>query len=132
MTDDAATVSSSRRHRLGGTVMAVTVDLVVIISFVAIGRRNHDEDMSLGGFIHSVTPFVIALAATWVIGRIWRAPMSRSSGVTVWVGTIVAGMVIRKFVFDDGTATAFVIVATVFLGSFLNGWRVLARFREGS
>jgi hypothetical protein len=36
-------------------------------------------------------------------------------------------MVLRHFVFDDGTATAFIIVATVFLCAFLNGWRALAR-----
>jgi Protein of unknown function (DUF3054) len=43
------------------------------------------------------------------------------------VTTVALGMVLRKFVFDDGTATAFVIVATVFTGAVLNGWRLAAR-----
>jgi hypothetical protein len=38
--------------------------------------------------------------------------------------------VLRKFVFDDGTATAFVIVATVFTGAVLNGWRLAVRTRQ--
>jgi hypothetical protein len=33
-------------------------------------------------------------------------------------------MVVRRLVFDDGTAAAFVVVATVFLGVFLVGWRL--------
>jgi len=39
--------------------------------------------------------------------------------------------VLRKFVFDDGTALSFVIVTTVFLGTFLNGWRAIARSLAG-
>ncbi|MGK0331371.1 MAG: hypothetical protein ACI89G_001443, partial [Minisyncoccia bacterium] len=30
------------------------------------------------------------------------------------------------FVFENGTATSFMIVATVFLGTFLVGWRGVA------
>ena len=53
-------------------------------------------------------------------------------GVGMWIATLGIGMVVRKFVFDDGTATAFVIVATVVLGSTLNGWRLLARITRDS
>ena len=33
-------------------------------------------------------------------------------------------MLLRNLVFDDGTATAFVIVATLFLALFIVGWRL--------
>jgi uncharacterized membrane protein required for colicin V production len=33
-------------------------------------------------------------------------------------------MLLRNLLFDDGTATAFVIVATLFLGVFIVGWRL--------
>ena len=33
-------------------------------------------------------------------------------------------MVLRNLVFDDGTATSFIIVAAAFLALFLVGWRV--------
>jgi hypothetical protein len=35
-------------------------------------------------------------------------------------------MLLRNLVFDDGTAASFVIVASVFLGTFLVGWRAIA------
>ena len=34
-----------------------------------------------------------------------------------------------KVIFDGGTATPFVVVATIFNGVFLLGWRVFARSR---
>ena len=36
-------------------------------------------------------------------------------------------MLVRNLVFDRGTATSFVIVATLFVGAFLVGWRVVLR-----
>jgi hypothetical protein len=37
--------------------------------------------------------------------------------------TILVGMIVRNAVFDRGTAVSFVIVATVFLGACIVGWR---------
>ena len=65
----------------------------------------------------------------WSLALVWRDPLSTRSGVIVWIGTVALGMVLRNLVFDDGTATAFVIVATVFLGVAVNSWRALARKR---
>lgn len=107
-------------------------DVAVVVSFVAIGRRNHDEDFSFASFVGTLAPFLVALACAWIIGRIWSDPVSKRSGAIAWVVTIVLGMVLRRFVFDDGTATAFVIVATVYIGALANGWRALFRFRAGS
>jgi hypothetical protein len=42
----------------------------------------------------------------------------------IWPITLVIGMVLRSAVWDDGTAAAFVIVATAFLGLTLVGWRL--------
>jgi FtsH-binding integral membrane protein len=52
------------------------------------------------------------------------------AGAGAWLGTVVLGMVLRV-VAGQGTAVAFVVVALVFLGLFLLGWRVLARLRFG-
>jgi hypothetical protein len=43
----------------------------------------------------------------------------------VWGYTVVMGMVLRNVVFNRGTALAFIIVATVFLGATMLGWRAL-------
>ena len=108
---------------------SLVADVVSIVVFVAIGRRNHDEGTGLDGIFSTATPFFLALLVTWLVTISWRDPLSARTGVIVWIGTVALGMVVRKFVFDDGTATAFVIVATVFLGAVLNGWRALARKR---
>jgi hypothetical protein len=47
----------------------------------------------------------------------------------VWGYTVVMGMVLRNLVFDRGTALAFIIVATVFLGITMFGWRALVARR---
>jgi FtsH-binding integral membrane protein len=128
MSDKAIRTAPSRRQ----IAFAMAVDSTIVIAFIAIGRRNHDEDVSLPGFVRSVAPFVIALAVSWLIARAWRNPSSRTAGAVIWIGTVSVGMALRRFVFDDGTATAFVIVASVFLGVFINGWRTYARFRADS
>lgn len=108
---------------------SLVTDVVSVVVFVAIGRRNHDESTGLDGISATAAPFLIALVVTWLLALVWRDPLSTRSGVIVWIGTVSLGMVLRNLVFDDGTATAFVIVATVFLGVAVNSWRALARKR---
>lgn len=109
---------------------ALVVDIVGIIVFVSIGRRNHDEGVAPSGVIETAAPFVIALLVGWLIARGWKSPVAIGTGAIIWVTTVALGMVLRKLVFDDGTATAFVIVATVFTGAVLNGWRLAVRTRQ--
>lgn len=108
---------------------SAVADAASIVIFVAIGRKNHDEGEAASGIFRVAAPFLLALLAGWVIARAWKEPLSQKSGVLISLTTIVLGMVLRNIVFDGGTATAFIIVATVFLGTLLNGWRLLARTR---
>ena len=108
---------------------SAVADAVSIVIFVAIGRKNHDEGEAASGIFRVAAPFLLALLVGWVIARAWKEPLSQRSGVLISLTTIVLGMLLRNIVFDDGTATAFIIVATVFLGTLLNGWRLLARTR---
>ena len=105
--------------------------MFVVVAFVAIGRRNHDENPGIAGLVDTAAPFVLGLAIAWMVARAWREPWSRTTGLIVWIGTVAAGMILRRFVFDDGTALSFVIVASIFLGTFLNGWRAVARSFAG-
>jgi hypothetical protein len=109
-------------RRLG---IAVALDVFSVMGFVAIGRRNHDEGSALSGVVRTAGPFLIALLIGWVAARAWRGSMTLRTGVTIWAITILAGMVLRRLVFDRGTAPAFVVVATVFLAVCLIGWRAL-------
>ncbi len=49
-----------------------------------------------------------------------------TSGVVVWLGALLGGMVLRQ-VAGQGTATAFVVVATLVLGALLVLPRWVAR-----
>ena len=108
---------------------SAVVDVLCIVIFVAIGRKNHDEGEAAAGIFRVAAPFLIAAVAGWLATRAWKRPLELRTGAIVWVTTIVLGMILRHFVFDDGTATAFIIVATVFLCAFLNGWRAIVRKR---
>jgi MFS-type transporter involved in bile tolerance (Atg22 family) len=108
---------------------SAVADALCIVIFVAIGRKNHDEGEAAAGIFRVAVPFLIAAVAGWLATQAWKRPLELRTGVIVWLTTIMLGMVLRRFVFDEGTATAFIIVATVFLCAFLNGWRAIVRKR---
>ncbi|CAN5351229.1 hypothetical protein BH23ACT3_BH23ACT3_19030 [soil metagenome] len=121
---DRATRSPAPPIRLG---IAAALDVASVVVFVAVGRRNHDQDPGLAGVFATAAPFLIALAVGWLVARAWYAPMSLRTGVVVWLTTVVGGMLLRNLVFDDGTAASFVVVATAFTAACLLGWRLASK-----
>ncbi len=111
-------------RRLG---TAVGLDVFAIVLFVAIGRRNHDESGALTAVLETAIPFLGGLAIAWWVTKAWRRPIQIATGLLIWPITVLVGMVLRRAVFDDGTATSFVVVATIFLGACLVGWRAVWR-----
>ena len=109
--------------------IALAFDVAAVAAFVVIGRRSHDDGLTAAGVARTAAPFLLALAAGWGLARGWRAPMSIHTGIVVWVTTVVVGLVLRRVVFGDGTALAFVIVTAVTLGLLVCGWRAVARTR---
>jgi hypothetical protein len=108
------------------TPLAAGLDTFAVVLFVAIGRREHERDSAIAGLLYTVAPFLIALAIAWLVLRAWRHPTTVwPTGVGIWAIVVAAGMLLRHVVFDDSTATAFVIVATLFLGLFIVGWRLV-------
>lgn len=104
---------------------AAVVDLVLVILFVLFGRTSHGEQLSPGGFFTTLWPFLVGLAAGWGVARAWRRPLSVGrTGLVVWVVTVVVGLLLR-LVSGQGAPFAFVVVASIVLGAFLVGWRVL-------
>ena len=103
------------------------LDVVCIVIFVIIGRRNHDESTDAVGTLRTAAPFLIAVLGAWVGAKAWRAPRALATGVVLWIVTVVVGLGVRRFVFGDGTATPFVIVATLVLGLLLVGTRLPRR-----
>ena len=112
--------------------LAAAIDVVAIVLFVVIGRNNHDEGGSVIGEAAAVAaPFLLAVALGWVLARAWRAPAAFSTGIVIWLVTVVAGMLLRRFAFDRGTALPFIIVASLFTLLFLVGWRVVNEWLAG-
>jgi hypothetical protein len=107
--------------------LAAVLDCLCVLAFVIIGRASHAHGESLGGIASTAWPFLAGLAGGWVTARAWRRPvLVVPAGLGAWLGTVVLGMVLRV-VSGQGTALAFIVVALLFLGLFLLGWRVVAR-----
>lgn len=103
--------------------LALAVDAALVLLFAGIGRASHSRGGALLGLIETAWPFLVGLLLVWGWGMVWREPVRLlRSGVPVWVGTVVLGMAMR-LLSGQGTAPAFIIVATVTLGAFLLGWR---------
>ncbi|WP_438352715.1 DUF3054 domain-containing protein [Microbacterium sp. CJ88] len=116
---------------------AALLDLAVVVAFAATGRASHDSDV-LGGLWMTAWPFLVGLVGGWLIARAWRRPLTViRTGIPVWLSTVVIGMLLRA-VSGQGTAVAFIVVATLTLGLLLIGWRsvvalvVRARTRRAS
>jgi hypothetical protein len=108
-------------------IIAGVIDVVAVVVFVAIGRRNHDEGAALSGVLGVAAPFLIALGISWIGLRTWREPFNRASFIATWVITVFVGLLLRRVVFDRGIATAFIIVATITLGVLLGLGRLLSQ-----
>ncbi len=121
--DASITTRPSQR----AVVTTAIVDVVAVVLFVAIGRRNHNEGTTLSGVLSVAAPFLIALGISWIGLRTWREPFNRASMVATWVITVVIGLLLRRLVFDRGIATSFIIVATITLGVLLSLGRLLSR-----
>ncbi len=106
-------------------VVPYALDLIVVTVFVLIGRATHEDGFAVDGTLQTLWPFVVALLASWVAGRVLRLPLAapRAGGV-VWLVTLVVGMGLRALS-GQGTALSFVVVATVVLGAGFLGWRLV-------
>ena len=103
--------------------VAFLLDLLCVVVFATVGTINHGTDTGIGGILYVSAPFAMALVAVHVAGLAERA-RTVTAGMVIWVFTLAVGMVLRRFVFDRGTATSFVVVTSVFLGLTMLGWRV--------
>jgi Protein of unknown function (DUF3054) len=101
----------------------LTVDVIGVLVFCAVGRRSHDEGLSLTGVATTAWPFLAGTVVGWLASRGWRRPTAVvPTGVTVWLCTVVVGMALRK-ASSAGVAASFVVVAASVTAVLLLGWR---------
>lgn len=101
----------------------LVVDVIGVLVFCAVGRRSHDEGLSISGLAMTAWPFLSGTVIGWLASGGWRRPTAVvPTGVVVWLCTVVVGMVLRK-ASSAGVAASFVVVAASFTAVLLLGWR---------
>jgi hypothetical protein len=107
--------------------LGLAYDAVLICIFAAIGRRSHAETGALLSVLATAWPFLAGMAAGWLISllALRRVPLTVRDGIPVWLCAVTIGMVLRGLT-HAGTAFSFIVVATLFLGAVLLGWRAVA------
>jgi hypothetical protein len=108
-------------------LVALATDVICIVLFAAIGRRSHAEGLTVSGIAETAWPFLVGTAAGWLVSRGWQRPAALvPTGVTVWLCTVVAGMLLRRLT-SAGTAPSFIVVASVSTALLILGWRAGVR-----
>jgi hypothetical protein len=99
------------------------IDVVCVLVFCAVGRRNHDEGINVAGIVTTAWPFLAGTALGWLASQAWRRPTAVTpTGVVVWLCTVAVGMLLRKTT-SAGAAPSFVVVASAVTALLLLGWR---------
>jgi hypothetical protein len=102
----------------------LSVDVIGVLVFCAVGRRSHDEGLSITGVAATAWPFLTGTVTGWLVSRAWQRPTAVvPTGVVVWLCTVAVGMVLRK-ASSAGVAASFVLVAASVTAVLLLGWRV--------
>ena len=110
-------------------LVPLVLDVASVLLFVAVGRDAHDEDGGVGGVLTIAAPFLVGLGVACLASpRLRRRPTSLRAGLDAWVSAVAIGMLLRRVVWDRGTALSFVVVTTVVLGFLLLGWRAVSSF----
>lgn len=112
------------------TVASLTVDVVVVLVFAAVGRASHGEDLAPAGLAGTAWPFLVAVLLGSLLGRRLGGTSWWRQGLVVWLVTLAVGTLLR-LLGGASAAPAFVVVAACVLGVGLVGWRGLARLRLG-
>ncbi len=102
------------------------LDGLFVVAFAVIGREDHGFVSDFWDYLRVAAPFLVGLAATIAILRSWRNPLLLRTGLFLAVGTLVFGMLLRRFVWGNGTATTFVWVSAAFFVAGMVGWRLVA------
>jgi peptidoglycan/LPS O-acetylase OafA/YrhL len=103
----------------------LVADVIGVLVFCAVGRRSHDEGLSVSGVATTAWPFLSGTVVGWLASRAWRRPTALvPTGVIVWLCTVAVGMVLRK-ASSAGVAASFVVVAASVTAVLLLGWRAV-------
>ncbi|GAB7142855.1 DUF3054 domain-containing protein [Mycobacterium riyadhense] len=101
----------------------LATDVVAVLVFCAVGRRSHDEGITITGVATTAWPFLSGTVVGWLASRGWQRPTAVvPTGLVVWVCTVAVGMLLRKAT-SAGVAASFIVVAASVTAVLLLGWR---------
>ncbi len=116
-------------------VILIAGDLLVLLSFVLIGRRNHALSATdIVGALYTAVPFVISwfLVTPWV--GIYRADVSQAASKLLprlllgWAIAVPLGHVLRALLLGRpipaGIPLTFVLVSLGYIGLVMLAWRM--------
>ena len=104
---------------------SLVTDVVGVLAFCAVGRRSHDEGLSVTGLATTAWPFLTGTVIGWLASRAWQRPTAVvPTGVVVWLCTVAVGILLRK-ASSAGVAATFVLVAALVTAVLLLGWRAV-------
>jgi hypothetical protein len=101
------------------------LDTVAVLSFAFIGSDFHGFSFDLPAIMGVAAPFLIALGVGVAVLRARRDPLTIVSGLFLALIASIGGLLLRFFVWGDGTATAFVLVTGAFFIATMVGWRLI-------
>ncbi len=108
-----------------GRLAYLSADVIGVLVFCAVGRRSHDEGLSVTGVATTAWPFLSGTLVGWLVSRAWRRPTAVvPTGVIVWLCTVAVGIGLRK-ASSAGVAASFVVVAASVTAVLLLGWRAV-------
>ncbi len=102
-----------------------TLDALVVISFVVIGADTHGFTYGIAEILRVAVPFLIVLGGGIIALRAWKRPLSLPNGFLLGATTLGGGMLLRQYVWSDGTARTFVLVSGAYFVALMVGWRLV-------
>jgi DUF3054 family protein len=102
---------------------AALFDLLGLMVFVAIGRREHDVHNGFVEYLATLWPFVAGWFAVAVATRLYGAPLDWRRSVPTWFLAVPLAMWLRVAFTGHAFFVAFTIVSWCFLALVLLGWR---------
>lgn len=101
------------------------LDIVVVLSFVVVGRDSHGFVTDWEETARVAAPFLIGLGVAALAVRPWRNPASWITGLALGIATTSVGMLLRWLVWEDGTAPVFIVVTSAWIIGLMIAWRVV-------
>ena len=101
------------------------LDTVAVLSFAFIGSDFHGFSFDLLAILGVALPFLLALSMAVGVMMMWRDPITLVSGLLIALIAWSGGMLLRHYVFDGGTARAFVLVTGAYFVAVMVGWRLV-------